>query len=53
MDTLAKVQTLKPEPYTLNLRSKDPNKRVLGPKYYNINGIWDLKPIIWVLGPLG
>ena len=29
----------------LSLRgSKDPNKRVLGPKYYNINGIWALKP---------
>ena len=22
--------------------SKDPNKRVSGPKYYNINGIWAL-----------
>ena len=32
---------------------KDPNNRILGPKYYNINGIWALKPIIWVLGPLG
>ena len=23
---------------------KDPNNRVLGPKYYNIHGIWALKP---------
>ena len=23
--------------------SNDPNNRVLGPKYYNINGIWALK----------
>ena len=29
--------------------SKDPNNRVLGPKYYNINGIWALKPCY--LGP--
>ena len=28
---------------------KDPNDRVLGPKYHNINGIWDLKP--YYLGP--
>ena len=27
---------------------KDPNNRVLGPKYYNINGTWALKPYIWV-----
>ena len=26
-----------------------PNNRVLGPKYYNINGILDLKP--YYLGP--
>ena len=25
------------------LRSKDPNNRVSGPKYYNANGTWDLK----------
>ena len=25
-------------------RSKDPNNRVLGPKYHQINGIWPLKP---------
>ena len=29
--------------------SKDPNNRVLGPKYYDINGIWALKPSY--LGP--
>ena len=29
--------------------SKDPNIRVLGPKYYNMNGIWALKP--HYLGP--
>ena len=32
--------------------SKDPNNRVLGPKYYNINGIWALKPyylVPWTL----
>ena len=29
--------------------SKDPNNRVLGPKYYNINSIWALKP--YYLGP--
>ena len=29
--------------------SKDPNNRALGPKYYNINGIWALKP--YYLGP--
>ena len=33
--------------------SKDPNNRVLGPKYYNVTGIWDESPIVWVLGPLG
>ena len=29
--------------------SKDSNNGVLGPKYYNLNGIWDLKPCY--LGP--
>ena len=29
--------------------SKDPNNRVLGPKYYNVDGIWALKP--HYLGP--
>ena len=29
--------------------SKDPNNRVVGPKYYDINGIWALKPCY--LGP--
>ena len=29
--------------------SKDPNDRVLGPKYYNMNGIWAPKP--YYLGP--
>ena len=29
--------------------SKDPNNRVLEPKYYNMNGIWALKP--YYLGP--
>ena len=29
--------------------SKDPNDRVLGPKYYSINGILALKP--YYLGP--
>ena len=29
--------------------SEDPNSRVLGPKYYNINGIWALKH--YYLGP--
>ena len=33
--------------------SKDPNNRILGPRYYNIKGIWALSPVIWVLGPLG
>ena len=28
---------------------KDPNNRVLGPKYYNVNGTWALKP--YYLGP--
>ena len=28
---------------------KDPNNRVLGPKHYNIIGIWDQKP--YYLGP--
>ena len=34
--------------------SKDPNIRVLGPKYYNMNGIWALKPHYsgpWTLNP--
>ena len=30
--------------------SKDPNNRVLGPKFYNLNGIWALKP--YYLGAL-
>ena len=29
--------------------SKDPNHRVLGPKYYNIDGTWVLQP--HYLGP--
>ena len=29
--------------------SKDPNNGVLGPKYYNIHGVWALKP--YYLGP--
>ena len=29
--------------------SEDPNNRVLGPKYYNIDGIWALKP--YYFGP--
>ena len=33
--------------------SKDLNNKVLGPKYYNINGIWGLQPYYLVLGPLG
>ena len=33
--------------------SKDPNNGVLVLKYYNINGIWALNPIIWVLEPFG
>ena len=28
----------------MSLGSKDPNDRVLGPKYYNVNGIWALNP---------
>ena len=32
-----------------SLASKDPNNRVLGPKFYNIQGIWGLKP--YDLGP--
>ena len=32
-----------------SLRSKDPNESASGPKYYNMNGIWDLKP--YYLGP--
>ena len=31
------------------IRVQGPNKRVLGPKYYNIIGIWTLKP--YYLGP--
>ena len=31
--------------------SKDPNNRVLGPKNYNIHGLWAVKTL--VLGPLG
>ena len=27
--------------------SKDPNNRVSGPKYYNINGIWVLKALLF------
>ena len=27
-----------------SLKVQGPNKRVLGPKYYNINDIWVLKP---------
>ena len=34
------------------LGSKDPNNRVLRPKYYNINGIWALKPFYLVFGPI-
>ena len=30
--------------------SKDPNNRVLGPKYSNLSGIWALKPFLGVLG---
>ena len=33
----------------LTEESKDPNNRVLGPKYCNINGIWALKH--YYLGP--
>ena len=29
------------------LAFKDPNDRVLGPKYYNINGIWALKALLF------
>ena len=32
-----------------HLGSKDPDNRALGPKYYNVSGIWDLKP--YYLGP--
>ena len=31
------------------LRVQDPNNKVLGPKHYNVNGIWALKP--YSLGP--
>ena len=31
------------------LRVKDPNNRVSGPNYYNLTGIWALKP--YYLGP--
>ena len=34
----------------LTLRLQDPNNRVSGPKYFNINGIWALKS--HYLGPL-
>ena len=39
------------EPPALNgtVRVKDPNNRVLGTKYYNIDGIWALKQCY--LGP--
>ena len=33
-----------PEAFIVSQGSKDPNNRALGPKYYNINGIWALKP---------
>ena len=29
------------------LGSKDPNNKVLEPKYYNINGIWALKTLLF------
>ena len=35
--------------YLWSVPLRDPNKMVLGPKYYNINGIWALKP--YYLGP--
>ena len=28
-------------------RIQDPNNEVLGSKYYNINGIWALKPLLF------
>ena len=34
------------------LGSRDPNRRVLGSKYYSVNGMWDLKPHylgLWIL----
>ena len=47
----SRLATVSPEPYTLTSvneaqpqGSKDLNNRVLGPKYYNMNGIWGLKP---------
>ena len=33
--------------------SKDSSDGGCGPKYYSLNGIWDLSPNILVLGPLG
>ena len=42
------THSLKPLDLTVTvvipLGSKDPNNRVLGPKYHNIHGILDLKP---------
>ena len=37
---------------TRTLRVQGPKKKVLEPKYYNINGSWALSRIIWVLRPL-
>ena len=33
--------------------SKDPNNGVLGPKYYDIDGIWALKRYYWGPWTLG
>ena len=44
-----KAPTSLPSNKTFPRGSKDPNNRVLGPKYYTINGIWALKP--YYLGP--
>ena len=37
-------------PEEADTRSLD--HRVLGPKYYNIPGIWAQYPVVWVLGTL-
>ena len=36
------------QPYVnVTQREKDPNNGVVGPEYYNMNGIWSLKPYYW------
>ena len=49
-ETVKKPGNLNPKPVP---GPKGPRTQIMGgPKYYNINGIWALIPIIRVLGPL-